>query len=80
MNYPACGHDTLTYHGRAERARRWMTIRCSGCGYVDTASWAEKSPPQRADEVRRGLMTSGKAGIILTLLGAILIGFLWAIS
>src|SRR5262249_39632884 len=45
MNCPSCKNDTLTHHSRSQGDQRWVTTRCSACGYVDSSP-SSPEPPQ----------------------------------
>src|SRR5262249_19810292 len=47
MNCPSCQKDTLTHHSRSEGDRRWVTTRCSACGYVDSSPSLGPEAPQK---------------------------------
>jgi hypothetical protein len=42
VNCPSCKRDRLRPHVDSDGQRRWLTIRCAKCGWVDTTSWIEK--------------------------------------
>src|SRR5262249_47478459 len=47
VNCPSCQNDTLTHHSRSEGGRRWVTTRCSACGYVDSSPSGPEAPQWR---------------------------------
>jgi transposase-like protein len=53
-NCPYCNKDTLRHHTHSDGDRRWVTARCTDCGWVDTTSWIEKRPSLKEQRGSRG--------------------------